>query len=194
MYSCVQLASRKKCHRHKCTITCVVLHPSRTPPSYHYLPLRAWPDVMVSRTKPYFMNVHVHVKGGGDYVYLQEQCNMQLTYICYYVCSWWSPEVHPQTITCCIVTNWIRDQSRHLSKEIITVSHRTKVWALTHDVRLLVVLTDKMARCKCTCSVEDGDAGPSKKSCKQVPKATFEKWQQEHEREHQTLAWLRCEL
>ena len=52
-----------------------------------------------------------------------------------------------------------------------------------------------MAGRKRTCSVEDGDAGPSKKSGKrQVTKSTFEKWQHEHEREHQTLSWLRCEL
>jgi len=49
-----------------------------------------------------------------------------------------------------------------------------------------------MAGHKRTCSVEER---LSKKSGKrQVPKATFEKWQQEHEREHQTLSWLRCEL
>ena len=39
------------------------------------------------------------------------------------------------------------------------------------------------------------EAGPSTKCDKrQVTKATFEKWQQEHERDHQTLSWLRCEL
>ena len=38
-------------------------------------------------------------------------------------------------------------------------------------------------------------AGPSKKASKrQVTKATFDKWQQEFEREHQTLSWLRCDL
>ena len=48
-----------------------------------------------------------------------------------------------------------------------------------------------MAGCKrARCSDE-----PSTKSAKrQVTKATFEKWQREHERDHQTLSWLRCEL
>ena len=36
--------------------------------------------------------------------------------------------------------------------------------------------------------------GPSKTSKRQVTKATFEKWQQEHEKDHQTLSWLRCDL
>ena len=38
-------------------------------------------------------------------------------------------------------------------------------------------------------------AGPSKKASKRlVTKATFDKWQQEFEREHQTLSLLRCDL
>ena len=52
-----------------------------------------------------------------------------------------------------------------------------------------------MAEQKRPCSSGDREAGPSKKSGKhQVTKATFEKWQQEHERDHQTQCWLRCEL
>lgn len=39
------------------------------------------------------------------------------------------------------------------------------------------------------------DPGPSKKAPKrQVTKSTFEKWQREHERQHSTVSWLRCEL
>lgn len=42
---------------------------------------------------------------------------------------------------------------------------------------------------------EDAAAGPSKKSSKRtVSKSTFEKWQREYERDHQTLTWLRCDL
>ena len=37
-------------------------------------------------------------------------------------------------------------------------------------------------------------AGPSKTSKRQVTKAIFEKWQQEHEKDHQTLSWLCCDL
>ena len=38
-------------------------------------------------------------------------------------------------------------------------------------------------------------AGPSRKASKrQVTKSTFDKWQQEYERDHQTLSWLRCDL
>ena len=48
------------------------------------------------------------------------------------------------------------------------------------------------------CSVElscEEDPGPSKKAPKrQVTKSTFEKWQREHEQQHSTLSWLRCEL
>ena len=34
----------------------------------------------------------------------------------------------------------------------------------------------------------------AKTSKRQVTKATFDKWQREHDRQHQTLSWLRCEL
>lgn len=34
----------------------------------------------------------------------------------------------------------------------------------------------------------------TKKAKRQITKATFEKWQKQHELEHQTLSWLRCEL
>ena len=38
-------------------------------------------------------------------------------------------------------------------------------------------------------------AGPSRKTSKrQVTKAMFDKWQQEYERDHQTLSRLRCDL
>ena len=45
------------------------------------------------------------------------------------------------------------------------------------------------------CASDRETAGPSRKHSKrQVTKATFDKWQQEYEREHQTLSWLRCNL
>ena len=31
-------------------------------------------------------------------------------------------------------------------------------------------------------------------SKRQVTKATFDKWQHEYEKDHQTLSWLRCDL
>lgn len=34
----------------------------------------------------------------------------------------------------------------------------------------------------------------TKKTRQQITKPTFEKWQKEHEIEHQTLSWLRCDL
>ena len=38
-------------------------------------------------------------------------------------------------------------------------------------------------------------AGPSRKVSKcQVTKATFDKWQHEYEKDHQTLSWFRCDL
>ena len=37
-------------------------------------------------------------------------------------------------------------------------------------------------------------SGSTKKAKQQITKATFEKWQKEHEIEHQTLSWLRCDL
>jgi hypothetical protein len=52
------------------------------------------------------------------------------------------------------------------------------------------VLSDILVGRKRPCSASK--PGSSKKY--QVTKATFEKWQQEHEREHQTLSWLRCKL
>ena len=77
------------------------------------------------------------------------------------------------------------------AEHIITAGHRTNVRGIAHSVRPLFVRTDKMAgRKRARCSDE-----PSTKSAKrQVTKATFEKWQREHERDHQTLSWLRCEL
>jgi len=36
--------------------------------------------------------------------------------------------------------------------------------------------------------------GASKTSKRQVTKATFEKWQQEYEKDHQTRSWLCCDL
>ena len=48
-------------------------------------------------------------------------------------------------------------------------------------------------RCGSECGSEA--AGPSRKANKrQVTKSTFDKWQQEHERDHQTRSWLRCDL
>ena len=43
-------------------------------------------------------------------------------------------------------------------------------------------------------SHEPASASSSKKAKRQVTKATFNKWQREHDREHQTLSWLRCEM
>ena len=37
-------------------------------------------------------------------------------------------------------------------------------------------------------------AAGQKKAKRQITKSTFEKWQKEHEIEHQTLSWLRCDL
>lgn len=39
----------------------------------------------------------------------------------------------------------------------------------------------------------DGAGPPRKKAKRQVTLATFNKWKSEHEKHHQTLAWLRCE-
>ena len=52
--------------------------------------------------------------------------------------------------------------------------------------------TDKMAGRKPCAGSEV--PGPSKTSKRQVTKATFEKWQQEYEKDHQTRSWLRCDL
>ena len=46
---------------------------------------------------------------------------------------------------------------------------------------------------KC-CRQEPASASSSKKAKRQVTKVTFTKWQREHDREHQTLFWLRCEM
>ena len=43
-------------------------------------------------------------------------------------------------------------------------------------------------------SQEPASASSSKKAKRQVTKATFSKWQREHDREHQTLSWLRCRM
>jgi len=37
-------------------------------------------------------------------------------------------------------------------------------------------------------------SGAKKTKGRQFTKSTFDKWQREHEREHQTLTWLRCDL
>ena len=48
-------------------------------------------------------------------------------------------------------------------------------------------------RCGSECGSEA--AGSSRKANKrQITKSTFDKWQQEHERDHQTRSWLRCDL
>ena len=49
---------------------------------------------------------------------------------------------------------------------------------------------------KCAGDFDTGSSGPS---CKTTPmwkvtKATFDKWQRVNDRDHQTLAWLCCEL
>ena len=40
----------------------------------------------------------------------------------------------------------------------------------------------------------NGDLSSASSKRRQFTKATFEKWQREHQREHQTLSWLRCLL
>ena len=75
---------------------------------------------------------------------------------------------------------------------IITAGQQTKVQLLMHNICSRLLLSGQMAGHK-----EDGNevAGPSRKTCKcQVMKATFDKWQQEYERDHQTLSWLCCDL
>ena len=39
-----------------------------------------------------------------------------------------------------------------------------------------------------------GGRSSSKKARRQVTRATFEKWQREFEKEHQSMSWLRCEV
>ena len=53
-----------------------------------------------------------------------------------------------------------------------------------------------MASHKCAAGEELlGDSSSNtKKAKRQITKATFEKWQKEHEIEQQTLSWLRCDL
>ena len=46
-----------------------------------------------------------------------------------------------------------------------------------------------MARRKCSAPELAGRPGK-----RQVTKATFDKWQKQHEKEHQTVSWLCCEL
>ena len=41
-------------------------------------------------------------------------------------------------------------------------------------------------------SLGDGDSSSASSKRRQFTKATFEKWQREHQRQHQTLSWLRC--
>ena len=48
----------------------------------------------------------------------------------------------------------------------------------------------------CQSSSSDSPAGSVAKKARkrQFIKSTFDKWQREHEKEHQTLTWLRCNL
>ena len=46
----------------------------------------------------------------------------------------------------------------------------------------------------CLSSDSSGGSTVNKSKGWQVIKSTFDKWQREHEREHRTLTWLRCEL
>ena len=46
----------------------------------------------------------------------------------------------------------------------------------------------------CLSSDSSGGSTIKKSKGRQVIKSTFDKWQREHEREHRTLTWLRCEL
>ena len=46
----------------------------------------------------------------------------------------------------------------------------------------------------CLSSDSSGGSTVKKSKGRQVIKSTFVKWQREHEREHRTLTWPRCEL
>ena len=85
---------------------------------------------------------------------------------------------------------------------IITVGQRTKIRAHALSVRPFVVLDyQNVFRKKVSCCllfyvvlVTCRRAVPAQKKTKgrQFTKATFDKWQKEHEREYRTLTWLRC--
>ena len=80
----------------------------------------------------------------------------------------------------------------YTAEQIITVGQLTNVQLLTRNVRGHLLLNGQMAGHK-QCGSEA--AGPSRKASKrQVTTSTFDKWQQEYERDHQTLSWLRCDL
>lgn len=53
-----------------------------------------------------------------------------------------------------------------------------------------------MAGCKRLgeAGVSSEPSGDAKKAKRQITKSTFEKWQRDHEKEHQTLSWLPCDL
>ena len=78
------------------------------------------------------------------------------------------------------------------TEQIITVDQLTNVRLITRNVCGHLLLTGQMAGHK-RCGSEA--AGPSRKASeRQVTKSTFDKWQKEYERDHQTLSWLRCDL
>ena len=79
-----------------------------------------------------------------------------------------------------------------MPEQIITVGQRTNVRLFTRNVRSRLLLSGQNGRTQ-RCASEA--AGPSRKvSTHQVTKATFDKWQHEYEKDHQTLSWLRCDL
>ena len=74
---------------------------------------------------------------------------------------------------------------------VITAGQQTKVQLLAHNICSRLLLSGQNGR------TQDGSevAGLSRKTCKrQVTKATFDKWQQEYERDLQMLSWLCCDL
>ena len=55
-------------------------------------------------------------------------------------------------------------------------------------------LTKMSGQKRCSGEAASGSSSSTKKAKRQVTKATFQKWQREHNREHQTLSWHHCEM
>lgn len=87
----------------------------------------------------------------------------------------------------------------------ITVGQQTKSGHAGHVTDHAQQLSDKMAGRKrvvgrfyehsssSTSSCDTSDACSTKKAKRQVSVSTFEKWQRNFDRDHQTLTWLRCD-
>ena len=63
--------------------------------------------------------------------------------------------------------------------QLITAGHRTNVRPRVHYVRLVVLVRLTNGRTNCRRLLTPG---------------TFDKWQKQHENEHQTVSWLCCDL